>query len=334
MFFSSLTRTQRALALLLGATACVAVIVDCGGEAEPLPNVSTGKLQVSAKMVAGSIDSPIDAIPDPLGSNIFFIATSKGQKGIFKVASDGGPVTTVYLGEPLVDPHGLSIGAAGDTLFVADPGADKGGVIFQIPTNGDTPVAVEGTLGLHPTALDLIDEVAGEALYFTGADRAGEPAIFKVPAAGGALSELAHGAPLVRPDGISVTTKQTVFVADKEAGQGEAGQVFQLQDGKLSICGPEFLPGGVGGLSVTLDEKRALVSSLDPQKGTSQVIILDTAAHTAAAFSDVIKESTEAGGMHRARYRNVYAWAGKRAVYSVKIKVPLRDSSTIGGPGD
>ncbi|MFO0758038.1 MAG: hypothetical protein U0359_16195 [Byssovorax sp.] len=334
MFLSSLTRTQRAVALLFGATACVAIIVDCGGEGEAPPTTSSSKLQVTVKPAAASLDTPLDAVPEPMGTAIYYIATSKGEKGVFKVPVVGGQIVPVLVGAPLVDPHGLTISADGATVYVADPGANGGkGVIFQVPANGDTPSPLTGTEGTHPTALDMIDETAGEMIYFTGKDEADEPAIFKIGSDGGTATELAHGEPLVKPDGIIVTSKQTVFVADQEAGKGEPGQVFQLQNGALSVCGPEFVPGNPTGIADTLDEKTAIVSSLDPQKGTSQVVVLDLAGHTAGTFSDVIKENTYSGGVHRARYKNLFAWAGKTTVYSVSIKRLQVDSSTIGGPG-
>ena len=131
-----------------------------------------------------------------------------------------------------------------------------------------------------------------------------------------------------------MTTKQVVYVADQEAGKGEPGQVFKLSNGALTVVGPEFLPGNPTGIAATLDERKALVSSLDPQKGTSQVVILDLDAHTASTFSEVIKENTYSGGLHRARFKNVFAWAGKTTVYAVRVTIIKGDSSTPGGPGD
>lgn len=336
MFVSSMTRPQRGFALMLGAMAVVAAIVDCGGDSSAPPAVSSGKLSVTVNAAAGALDTPLDAVPDPMGNDIFFIASSKGEKGIFRVSGNGGAVSQVYLGAPLVDPRGITISADGATLFVADPGADpaKGGAVFQLPAIGDTPTPIEGTAGTHPTALDIVGVSKGDVLYYTGTDEAGDPAIFEVPIGEGTVTELFHGAPLVKPNGIVVTTKQAVFIADAAAGKGEAGQVFQLGSGKLSIVGPEFVPGDPTGIAVTLDETKALVSSLDPQKGTSQVVILDLAAHTSSTFSDVIKANTYSGGLHRARFKNSYAWAGKTTVYSVKVKILLGDSSTPGGPGD
>lgn len=323
--------------MLMGAMGVVAIIVDCGGDPTAAPAKSAGKLSVTVTPAATGLETPLDAVPDPSGINIYFIASSKGEKGIFHVPVDGGAVTQIFLGAPLVDPHGISISADGATLFVADPGADpaKGGVIFQIPAMGDTPTPLTGTEGTRPTALDIVGESKGDVIYYTGTDEAGDPAIFKIPVAGGTVTELAHGAPLSKPDGILVTSKLAVYVADKGAGKSQPGQVFELGSaGTLSIIGPEFVPGDPTGIAATLDEKKALVSSLDETKGTSQVEIIDLVAHTASPFSDVISENKYSGGLHRARFQNVFAWAGVNKVYAVKIKIIQADSSTPGGPGD
>jgi len=47
----------------------------------------------------------------------------------------------------------------------------------------------------------------------------------------------------------------------------------------------------------------------------------------------VIKENSVSGGLHRARYKDVYAWAGRTQVYFIKIRTILSDSSTPGGVG-
>lgn len=52
------------------------------------------------------------------------------------IATTGGPVSTVFVGPPLVTPAGIAVGNG--TVFIADPGASN--TIWSIPTTGGPPI--------------------------------------------------------------------------------------------------------------------------------------------------------------------------------------------------
>jgi hypothetical protein len=236
-----------------------------------------------------------------------------------------------------VAPRGVTTSSDGKTIYIADPsgGADGKGVIYSMPSGGDMPVALDATAGLHPTALDIDEDGSSDVLYFTGTDAGGSPAVFKlVIGSAGPPTTLASGAPLAMPDGIAVATDGTAYVSDAQAGMKLPGQVLKVAGGKATVFGPEFKPGTPAGIAITLDDSKLLVSSVDPASGTSQVVAVQTKDAVSSTFNDVIKANSVSGGIHRARVRDIYAWAGKTTVYSIKV-TPLRyDGSTPGGPSN
>lgn len=329
-----MTRLQRRAILAMTATAAIAVIIDCGDTNTP-PQKSNGITKITVTPAATELDTPIDATPDPMGVDIYFIAKSGGDFGVFRVPGSGGAVSQLYLGAPLVEPRGISTSGDGKTLYVADPagGTDGKGVIWTMPAAGDTPMPLSGTAGLHPSALDLTENGAAEDVYFTGQDANGDGAVFLVSAKGGMPTTLLAGAPLAKPDGIAIATDSTVYVSDAQAGMKQPGQVFKVKDGMATSTGPELTPGSPAGIAVTLDDAKLLVSSLNPAASTSQVTVVQTKDGSSSIFNDVIKANSVSGGVHRARFKETYAWAGKTSVYSIKIKTILSDSSTPGGVG-
>src|SRR4051812_12612295 len=127
----AIPRRQRLMIAFLGATAIAATIMNC--TSEPAPTGPVTEITVTA--AAASLDAPLDATPDPLGKDIYFIANSAKGKGIFKVSAAGGAVADIYVGAPLVDPRGIVMSPDGTTLYVADTqaGMNSGGAIFQLP---------------------------------------------------------------------------------------------------------------------------------------------------------------------------------------------------------
>jgi hypothetical protein len=324
-------RFHRGAGLCLGATAALLGLAACGNKST---TPSGGSLQINVTPAATGLTSPIDATPDPMGTDIYFLATNADGVGVFHVAASGGAVDQVFVGAPLVDPHGISISSDGKTLYVADraAGTSGGGAILSLPTSGDTPVVVSGTEGTHASALDVAESGATDEIYFTGTDMNGAPAVFEVPSEGGTLTTISSGAPFSKPDGVAVS-QNDVFVADEKAGTMEPGAVFSLASGMASGLGPDVTPGNPMGIAVTLDGTRVLVSSLDPMAHTSEVTLIATKDGSATTFNDVIKVNDVSGGLHRARYKDIYAWAGKTQVYSIRIKILPIASSSIGGAG-
>jgi len=81
-------------------------------------------------------------------------------------------------------------------------------------------VARGGGVFQHPR--DAVPSADGSVIYFTATTSNG-PAVLRVAAAGGAVSTLTQGAPLVNPTGIALSSDSgRIFVADPAEGTGGA----------------------------------------------------------------------------------------------------------------
>src|SRR5262249_38195087 len=149
-------------------------------------------------------------------------ANGTSGPGVYKVASSGGAVTTVASGAPLSAPWGLSISTDGQTLYVADLGAESGAdgnAIFALPSSGGAPTRLDKTGGQRPNVPEVINENGVDMLYYSGFDPSDQqPAIFKLnPAKNEAATVVFKGAPLVWPSGVAVTKAGVVYVVDLAA---------------------------------------------------------------------------------------------------------------------
>lgn len=79
--------------------------------------------------------------------------------------------------------------------------------------------AATSASGGFTAPLDTAPSSDGAVFYFTATAVDGRPAVFKVPAAGGAATQIAAGAPLTLPSGIAVSgDDQQLYIADTSAG--------------------------------------------------------------------------------------------------------------------
>lgn len=326
---SGITRYWRTAGVVM------AMVIGIGGINNCADKAATGKATIDVTLAVDNLDSPVDSTPDPNGTDIYFIAKNAKGKGIFRVSFTGGSVTEIFVGAPFVEPRGLVFSTDGSTLYIADEGADPAakGAIFSMPKGGSVPVVVPGTEGSMPTALDLIKQSGADQLYYTGVTSGGEPAAFAIAPGGGTPKVVAQGAPFEAPAGVVVASNLTVYVGDRSGGTGQKGQVFSVTDNKAATFGPTFVPGDPLGMALTLDESLLLVSSIDPNDGTSRVTLIDVKTKGGSVFNDVIKANSVSGGLHRAHAKDIYSWVSKSAIYGIKIKPPALDSSSPGGIG-
>src|SRR6185503_14725844 len=102
-----------------------------------------------------------------------------------------------------------------------------------------------------------------------------QPAIFKLnPAQNEAATVVFKGTPLVWPSGVAITKTGVVYVIDMAASGNNLGTVFRIQNGKAEKLADQIrTSGSIAGAALTLDESALLVSNLQAEKGTAQVLV-------------------------------------------------------------
>jgi hypothetical protein len=174
--------------------------------------------------------------------------------------------------------------------------------------------------------IDVASEGGQEVLYFTGNDPSDAQAgVFKLPAAGaGAPTVVAKGAPLVEPEGVTVTRAGVVYVTDRTAAGAGFGSVFKITGGSATKIVERVRVGRPAGVALTQDDGVLLVSALQPDRPSDQVLLVKLDTLQTGSVTKVIGENQQAGGVHRARNRNVFAWAdltsgGRGRVYRIEV---------------
>lgn len=287
------------------------------GAAAVLGDAAISGVDVVAR--SGVFQAPLDAAPGPDGSTIYFTArAANGAPAVFRVTATGGTPVTVTAGAPLATPVGIAVSGDGAQVFVADPGA---GALFAVPAAGGAPTPVTGTAGWRPRGLDVASGLQGDTIWFTGIDPASKvPGLFTIPGTGGTPSVVAEGAGFVAPDGVSATGAEGAsYVSDQ--GTGTTGTVLSVTQGSVTPKIGTIRLGNPGGLAVTKDGKRLLVSTLGTTSGSDQLLFLDLTSGRSVAATKVIGGSANSsGGLHRARNLNDFAWADTQGtVYRIRL---------------
>jgi hypothetical protein len=294
------------LALLLLVTISIA---------QPLNNEIFS--EVESLISSGKISTPLDAAPDSTGENVYFIATGANGVGVFQVPMQGGTVTEIKAGVPFVKLEGLALSSYSKWIFVADSEA-QGGVIFRLSLEDNSVTELEGAEGTTPKGL----EVVGEQLYFTGIED-NQPAVFRIPVAGGERVTLAKGAPFVNLSSVAVTEDGVVYVSDRGLDDSQ-GVIYHIDDSVTPIV-QNLILGNPAGIALTADASMLAISSLSAD-GHAQVVLINTATLETLLFNHVIGENISAGGLHRSHggSTEVFAWADTEGdgVYKVKPKRP------------
>lgn len=259
--------------------------------------------------------SPLDSVPDPDAQFIYFTANGSSGPAVYKVAFNGGDVTTLASGAPLVAPWGLSISTDGRTLYVADLGGEQstdGNVIFALPAAGGAPTRLETTAGSRPNVPEVVSENGVDMLYYSGFEPSDQqPAIFKLnPAQAEPPTVVFKGTPLVWPSGVAVAKSGAVYVVDMGASGNNQGAVFRIENGATEKLADQLrTSGSIAGAALTLDESILLVSNLQVEKGTAQVLAINLATGELGLINKGIANNTGAGGVHRAHRVNQFSWA-------------------------
>lgn len=294
-----MTQTRRTL--LAALPLAVLALAGCGGGSGiALDNALFTDVTRSAAI--GAFTAPQSSVPNATGTMVYFVATGAGgQRGVFQAPGDGSSApTALFVGAPFVAPVDLVLSGDGATLYVADPQASGGGAVFALPVAGGTPVAVAGTVGTAPVALDLRVRSGVDTLYVVGGST-----VYAIPAAGGTPTTIHAGSPLIGPTGIVAAADGALYVTD-------SGAVRKLAGGSVTTVASGVSLGAPAGIALTPDEAALAVSTFS-DAGKSQVLTLHRTSGARSIFNRSIGINAHPGGLHGGRdaagATGVYSWA-------------------------
>jgi hypothetical protein len=356
------SRASRLTAKCIVVGLLLAALVACGGTPPPAPSaaptaapssVPTAAVveQPALPLLNDAIDTvtqvatapdwlPLDSVPSPDGEVVYFTANGPSGPAVYAVASHGGTITTLASGSPLAAPWGLTISTDGQTLYVADLGAENspsGNVVYALPASGGTPTPLAATRGSRPNVPEIVSEQGADMLFYSGFDPADEqPAIFKLNPVqdGSSPSVVFKGAPLVWPSGVAITKEGIIYVVDLAATDSDLGAVYRIQHGKAEKLADQIrTSGSLAGAALTLDESLLLVSNLNAEHGTAQVLVVNLATGDLGLINKGIAANTGAGGVHRAHRVNQFSWADITPTLPIRPRLPLASAPSSGGGG-
>lgn len=290
-----------------------------GASTEAPPDTPNGVQLTSVAPIAqgATFWAPLDATPSPDGARVYFTAATPDGAAVLGTSGAEQAPDVLYVGEALSAPFGVVTSLDGATLFISDTGAEGDaevegpvGAVLSMPAAGGTPTALAGTEGTAPRSLHVAKVDGQESLLFTGLDPAdGSPAVFRIPAAGGALTVVLKGAPLAQPSGITMGPDGTIYVADSDAGDDGAAALLAIKDGAAERLVEGLRLGYPAGLAIDAAGTTLLASGLDDAKDSSVVHTVRLDTRERVMVSDGIGDNSESGGVHRAHDANVFAWS-------------------------
>ena len=100
------------------------------------------------------------------------------------------------------------------------------------------------------------------------------------------------------------------------------GQVFKIASGAVTVLVQKVRTGNPAGIALTTDGSTLLVSAMQPDGKSDQVLVVNTATGASSSVTDVVGQNSAAGGVHRAYQSNLFSWADRTCrsrgcVYSV-----------------
>lgn len=296
----------------------LSLAIACGGDIDEEGTATPGDepLVVTAATTGGEYQRPADSVPTDSGDTLYFVAErTGGGNSVFSVPGEGGEATDLIPDTSLfVSPRGIDLSTDGTRLYVADPDLmdGQGGMVMVVLETLAVAV-VSGTEGTTPRALDVVPGAVGDVVYFVGkVAGSDDAAILKIPAEGGTATTVISGNGLVTPDGVAADSSGVLYIVDRDKAGPGLGQLLRYS-GQLEILVSDILPGEPAGVAVTTDNSTVVVSAMDRQMGTDEVLLVSTEDKSVHHFTQVVGENTAAGGVHRAPNRDVFAWADSAA---------------------
>src|SRR5262249_39167157 len=146
---------------------------------------------------------------------------------------------------------------------------------------GGTPTPLSGGAdAIYPVSIAVSPN--GQTLYFTGATGAdATPAVFSMPATGGAATALTSGGQLRDPSGIAVATDGSVYVLDTRATGDSSATLFRLMgSGAPTAVAGNLRVGFPAGLTVGPNGRDLLVSGARGSDAGGVVLSVSSAGGT------------------------------------------------------
>jgi DNA-binding beta-propeller fold protein YncE len=302
--------------------------VTCGPGTEAQQGVCLPIGEFTPEPAAVSLTLPYDAAPSPDGTQIYYTAAgSDGETHSLWVVAFDGSTPAQELATGFIAPLGIAVASDGGTVFVGDSGEDDAdddnltGAIYAVDAAGGAATRIDGTAGFEVKGIDLIDNNGTDEITFTGIDPAdGAAGLFAL--VGNTVTTIAKGAPFSDPSGVAVASNGRRYVVDTTAGADGNGTVILVDENDAATV---FLPdeqlrtGYPAGTALSLDEATLFVSGL-AQDNSALVYAIDIATQNVTTVNAGLQGNDEAGGLHRAKDSDNFAWAGVTTVYGISFQ--------------
>jgi hypothetical protein len=218
----------------------------------------------------------------------------------------------------LTAPFNIATSTDGQMLFITDTGAEDAtndaGRIFTLPNDGGMPSPIAQADAFKPRAIEIHAENGADQIYFTGTNVTGEHGIFKLPAAGGAVTEVAKNSPFMDPSGVAVAANGDAYVCDTQGSDGTRASIFVKYAAEVMVAtiARDLSVGYPCGVALSGDDATLFVSGIDPATGLDSILKITTAPPNTVT-AQAPGGFHESAGLHRAKCANVFAWADSKA---------------------
>jgi len=309
------------------AAACInAACEDAEESPDPLPTTPPTAVEMLTN-TGFEHAGAVSASPD--GQSFYTAAyDEQNRPGIFRITVADRQVTPVHVGAPLFYPSDLEVACDGQSIYVSDLGfggtladpivgdfddeaVDTSNAVFRLTTTGAIePVPATG-IG---RAAGIVISTDCQSLHVTGFTPDEQPAVFRLPLAGGTAEVLYQGAPLVSPTGIHVDVNGVSWVMDHLAENASGqGLLFAINaSGAISEVVGGLGMGRHGGVSLVPGGVTAVIPVADDFEGARLITANTVSGETTIIDTPDIDLPT---GVAAARESPVMVVAGESSIH-------------------